>query len=303
MSDTTDIAPYIERPPVHLAVYVHAFLTFLFHRFANDASERFVPKPRIVLVLTRLQRLIAAFIEAARTPIPPRPEPRPRPEAAAGAQPAEAAARPDPAAEPPLDPFLPRSSKPHRGLPTSFGWLCEIAPFTGVCKTMLSELINGADMRAYLDADWRLWPILRPICRMLGVSPLLLPALEPHLRWPPRKRPGQVGDKKLAGDKQPAGEAPKDEESADAESPNEAAEARDPPAIHLPDETSARLAKAVADAAAEARANAEAVARASVAPPMPPGAAPPDGDPPRPIDWNARDLLTEVKNWGRKKRW
>ncbi|MDE2005391.1 MAG: hypothetical protein KGI51_02395 [Rhodospirillales bacterium] len=300
MSETATLDDDDIPPPrtTHMAVYVHSFLVMLFQRFLASATEHFVPKPRIVLVLKRLQRLTDAFVEAVRTPMPPKPEPRPRPEASEAAAEADAkpAEQPAPAEqkrriEPPLDRFLPRSSRPHLGLATNPGWLCALAAETASCRTWLRELLADRELRGWLDADWRMWPILRPIAHMLGVPAWMLPPPEPHLRWPPRPR----------GKRAVRTEAP---EGAPDETPDQTPVAEIPPELRGFESFVAAAERVGAERLAEieAKAKAEANPPPSANPPRPYIPAPGEVMPP-PLDWNARDLLTEVKNWGRKKTW
>ncbi|MDE2006195.1 MAG: hypothetical protein KGI51_06495, partial [Rhodospirillales bacterium] len=149
------------------------------------------------------------------------------------------------------------------------------------------ELLADRELRAWIDADWRIWTILRPIAHMLGVPAALLPPREPHLRWPPRKRA-----RTTAPTETPDG------------SPDETPPPEIPPELRAFETYVADAARTGAKRLAEieAKAKAEASPPPSAIPPMRYVPAPGEGPPP-PIDWNARDLLTEVKNWGRKKPW
>ncbi|MDE2007402.1 MAG: hypothetical protein KGI51_12600, partial [Rhodospirillales bacterium] len=158
-----------------------------------------------------------------------------------------------------------------------------MAEETGAARRFLEETLRDPELRAWLDSDWRLWPILRPVCHMLGVQPGLVPPPEPHLRWPPRLRP-----RRRPGRRGPA--APVERESTP--------QLRGFEALILP--VTEILAKRLA--AIEAKAKAEASPPPSAIPPMRYVPAPGEVRPP-PIDWNARDLLTEIKNSGRKKPW
>ncbi len=128
--------------------------------------------PVLLLLWSRLQRAIGRFARLAAaveagTLQPPRPR-QPHP-TLPGPEPLGAeAAGTDPARPAPPDP--PRPRLPHR-----VGWLAEWVPETRAYGGQLRHLLTDPRMADLLRAAPQLGRIVRPLCRMLAVSPDPLP--------------------------------------------------------------------------------------------------------------------------------
>ena len=156
--------------------------------------RRPLPEPLAARLCGRLNRMMQDFAALVAHVIafgadapsrPPRRKPAPRPAAAAPAPApdpfedpsldraywiaaAAAAVRADAAAaarpEPPA-----RAPRPPR-LPGNFGWLLGMSSATAAAGSQLAYLLTDPDMLALLRASPHLVQMLRPLCRMLGVT-------------------------------------------------------------------------------------------------------------------------------------
>jgi hypothetical protein len=73
---------------------------------------------------------------------------------------------------------------PRRTLPRRLGWLARMAPETVPSGIEFAYLLAQPEMRDLLAAAPRLWRVLRPLCRMFGITPP-----EPLPPPPPRRAP------------------------------------------------------------------------------------------------------------------
>ena len=97
-------------------------------------------------------------------------------------RPAEPA--PAPAQAVPADAVPTRPAKPRRTLPRGYGWLVRMAPETVPCGIDFAYLLAQPEMKELLATAPRLWRVLRPLCRMFGITPP-----EPPPRTAPRRAP------------------------------------------------------------------------------------------------------------------
>ena len=105
------------------------------------------------------------------------------PEARTRRRPAEPA--PMPADPVPARRMPARPAQPRRTLPRGFGWLARMAPETVPSGVELAHLLALPELAALLVTSPRLWHVLRPLCRMFGVTPSeTLPQPPPS---PPRR--------------------------------------------------------------------------------------------------------------------
>lgn len=74
---------------------------------------------------------------------------------------------------------------PRRTLPRAHGWLARLSPETVAFGIEFADLLAQPEMRALLATAPRLWRVLRPLCRMLGIT---LPEAAPGT--PPLPAPG-----------------------------------------------------------------------------------------------------------------
>ncbi|MDE2580187.1 MAG: hypothetical protein KGL52_00990 [Rhodospirillales bacterium] len=101
---------------------------------------------------------------AAKPVVPPR---RPAPPAA---RPAPAGSDPHPDPHPEwAAPHLPPA--PRRLLPTGHGWLVRMSPQAVPFGIEFAYLLAQPEMTELLAAAPRLWRVLRPLCRMFGITP------------------------------------------------------------------------------------------------------------------------------------
>ncbi len=84
----------------------------------------------------------------------------------------------------PEDAMPPRPAPPRRTLPRGLGWLARMAPETVPSGIEFAYLLAQPEMTELLAAAPRLWRVLRPLCRMFGITPP--EALPPP---PPRRAP------------------------------------------------------------------------------------------------------------------
>jgi len=80
-----------------------------------------------------------------------------------------------------------RPAAPRRTLPRSHGWLARMAPETVPCGIEFAHLLAQPEMTELLAAAPRLWRVLRPLCRMFGITPHDAPPPAPDT--PPRRAP------------------------------------------------------------------------------------------------------------------
>jgi hypothetical protein len=96
--------------------------------------------------------------------------------AAIAARPAARSRRAAPPAEPapaqvPDDAVPRRQVAPRRTLPRGHGWLVRMAPQTVPFGVEFAYLLAQPEMTDLLATAPRLWLVLRPLCRMLGITP------------------------------------------------------------------------------------------------------------------------------------
>ncbi len=80
-----------------------------------------------------------------------------------------------------------RPAAPRRTLPRSHGWLARMAPETVPSGIEFAYLLGQPEMTELLAAAPRLWRVLRPLCRMFGITPHNAPPPAPDT--PPRRAP------------------------------------------------------------------------------------------------------------------
>ena len=78
---------------------------------------------------------------------------------------------PAPADAVPEDAVPTRPAKPRRTLPRSHGWLVRMSPETVPFGIEFAYLLAQPEMTELLATAPRLWGVLRPLCRMLGITP------------------------------------------------------------------------------------------------------------------------------------
>jgi len=166
--------------------------------------RRPLPEPLAARLCGRLNRMIQDFAALVAHVIafgtdapsrPPRRKPAPRPAAAAPAPAldpfedpsldrafwiaaAAAAVTADAAGAARPEPAPPRAPRPPR-LPGNSGWLLGMSSATAIAGSQLAHLLTDPEVLALLRASPHLVKMLRPLCRMLGVT---LPA---EFRPPP----------------------------------------------------------------------------------------------------------------------
>ena len=84
----------------------------------------------------------------------------------------------------PEDALPARPAAPRRTLPRGLGWLARMAPETVPSGIEFAYLLAQPEMMELLAVAPRLWRVLRPLCRMFGITPP--EALPPP---PPRRAP------------------------------------------------------------------------------------------------------------------
>ncbi len=81
---------------------------------------------------------------------------------------------------------------PRRTLPRSYGWLARMSPETVPSGIEFAYLLAQPEMTALLATAPRLWRVLRPLCRMFGITP---PETLPQAPdTPPRRAPAAAPD-------------------------------------------------------------------------------------------------------------
>ena len=79
----------------------------------------------------------------------------------------------------PADAVPTRPAAPRRTLPGTNGWLARMAPETVPFGIDLAYLLAQPEMKELLAAAPRLWQVLRPVCRMFGITPYDAPPRPP----------------------------------------------------------------------------------------------------------------------------
>ena len=90
--------------------------------------------------------------------------------------------RPAEPAPMPADAVPTRPAAPRRTLPRTNGWLARMAPETVPFGIDLAYLLAQPEMKELLAAAPRLWQVLRPVCRMFGITPYDAPPRPPPVR-------------------------------------------------------------------------------------------------------------------------
>ncbi|HVB67371.1 MAG TPA: hypothetical protein VNE67_05895 [Acetobacteraceae bacterium] len=112
------------------------------------------------------------------------------PEARTRRRPAEPA--PMPADPVPARRMPAHLARPRRPLPRGFGWLARMAPETVPSGVDFAYLLAQPELAELLATAPRLWRVLRPVCRMFGITPS--ETLPPPPPTPPRRAPAAVPD-------------------------------------------------------------------------------------------------------------
>ncbi len=99
--------------------------------------------PFIILIATRLNRLVARFAASAQAAVKPRRGAKPRPARAHVPSP----------------------------LPRRFAWLLRVLPGTGAAASQLRHLLDDPAMAALIEARPATRRALRPLCHLLGIRP------------------------------------------------------------------------------------------------------------------------------------
>ena len=81
---------------------------------------------------------------------------------------------------------------PRRTLPRSYGWLARMAPETVPFGIEFAYLLGQPEMMELLATAPRLWRVLRPLCRMFGITPPAAPPPAPDTG--PRRAPEAAPD-------------------------------------------------------------------------------------------------------------
>ena len=100
--------------------------------------------------------------------------------------------RPAEAAPMPEDAAPPRPRAPRRTLPRTQGWLARLSPETVPFGIDLANLLAQPEMAELLATAPRLGRLLRPLCRMFGITPPEAPPPPPDTPAPdtsPRRAP------------------------------------------------------------------------------------------------------------------
>ncbi|HUZ63742.1 MAG TPA: hypothetical protein VMU82_08520 [Acetobacteraceae bacterium] len=92
----------------------------------------------------------------------------------------------------PADAAPPWPRAPRRTLPRRYGWLARMSPETVPSGIEFAYLLAQPEMTELLATAPRLWRVLRPLCRMFGITPP--EALPPPPDAPPRRAPAAVPD-------------------------------------------------------------------------------------------------------------
>ena len=82
-----------------------------------------------------------------------------------------------------------RPPAPRRTLPRTYGWLARMAPETVPFGIDFAYLLGQPEMTELLATAPRLWRVLRPLCRMFGITP---PEALPQASDPPLQRAPQA---------------------------------------------------------------------------------------------------------------
>jgi hypothetical protein len=151
---------------------------------AGDVPTGWLPIPLVRLMWRRLRQLNARFLSvlarfrAGTLPKPATPPP-----------PGDARRGPPPA-DPPSGSQPSHGPRPH-DLPRRIGWAFRKISWARFRRDELQDLLDDPEMAILVADAPQLGRTLRPLCRMLGVTPpawLLLPH-RPRAKKPPRPRP------------------------------------------------------------------------------------------------------------------
>jgi len=96
------------------------------------------------------------------------------------------------AAPMPEDAAPPRPRAPRRTLPRTHGWLARMSPETVPFGIDFANLLAQPEMADLLATAPRLGRLLRPLCRMFGITPPEAPPPQPDA--PPRRAPKAAPD-------------------------------------------------------------------------------------------------------------
>jgi len=100
----------------------------------------------------------------------------------------------------PTDAAPPRPPAPRRTLPRTYGWLARMSPETVPFGIDFAYLLAQPEMTELLATAPRLWRVLRPLCRMFGITPPEAPPPAPDTALPqaadppPRRAPQATPD-------------------------------------------------------------------------------------------------------------
>ena len=84
----------------------------------------------------------------------------------------------------PTDAAPPRPPAPRRTLPRTYGWLARMSPETVPFGIDFAYLLAQPEMTELLATAPRLWRVLRPLCRMFGITPPEAPPPAPDTVLP-----------------------------------------------------------------------------------------------------------------------
>ncbi len=119
-------------------------------RLGAPGPARWTAGPLMILLWVRLRRIAARFAALA---------------ARAGVRRRAFLGRNTASSPPPQPPAM------RKCLPTRFAWLVRLVPEAACYGTQLQHLLSDPAMAALLAASPQARRLLRPLCRMLGVSP------------------------------------------------------------------------------------------------------------------------------------
>jgi hypothetical protein len=171
--------PAAASPPTSAGILAGRFVRFI-GGLREAMAAGALHNPVLMNIAARLwNRLTEAAERFAAIAAHPAARSRRRP-----AEPAPMPADPPPAPAPPIRPAAPR-----RTLPRTYGWLVRMAPETVPFGIDLAYLLVQPDMTELLAAAPRLWRVLRPLCRMFGITPPDAPRPAPPRRAPAEARP------------------------------------------------------------------------------------------------------------------
>ncbi len=165
------------------------FISGLREAMAAGAEHNPVLMDLAARLWNRLTEAAERFAAIAAHPVarsrrrPAEPAPMPADAVPADAVPADAV----PASAMPTWPPAPR-----RTLPRGYGWLARMGPETVPFGIEFAYLLAQPEMAELLATAPRLWRVLRPLCRMFGITPP--EAQPPAPDTPPRRMPAAAPD-------------------------------------------------------------------------------------------------------------